>query len=551
MNSLRFAPLRFNMAAFLVLAMLCAWPSAVRAAAPPWGWASAAGGGDFEAPLGIAADTNGQVYVSGFTYSGMVAFGNVTLNGAPGLKMFLAKYDGTGQALWVRQATGNAFHVAASTAVDTAGNIYITGNFSGRPVFGTTTLGLGLGASFEAMFVAKYDNGGNVIWARESPGNFTQRGIDVAVDAAGNSYVGGIFCCGSLVLGGVTLTNAGQEDVFLAKFDPTGNALWAVRGGGLDFDALQAVTVDSQGNSYMAGRYSGANATFGAVTLPPALLDDSFVAKYNPAGQLTWVRRVAGDGYDTATGVGADAAGNVYVSGWFTSASLQFGGVTVTNRDPTGGGVGTDDIFLVKYDGGGSALWARSGGGADVDDGNDLAVDAAGNSFITGYFYSPTADFGVLRLTNQVAATISQDFFVVKHDSAGNPVWAASAGNEHAEYGASLALDPAGSAYVTGGFGGATTVIGSFTLTNAASDDIFVAKLGTPAPILKISLMGADAVVRWPAASGNFDLLSASHLAPGSQWSLVTNRVDLVGADRVVVIGGLLNGNRFFRLRQQ
>jgi len=117
--------------------------------------------------------------------------------------------------------------------------------------------------------------------------------------------------------------------------------------------------------------------------------------------------------------------------------------------------------------------WATSAGGVHHDEGRSLAMDASGNAYVTGYFYSPTITFGSNILTNAG----SYDVFIVKYDANGNVLWATSPVGTDCDGGISLALDASGNAYVTGWFDSPTITFGSYALTNAGKYDMFLAKM--------------------------------------------------------------------------
>ena len=124
-----------------------------------------------------------------------------------------------------------------------------------------------------------------------------------------------------------------------------------------------------------------------------------FIAKYDASGNVLWAKSTAGAGDDgTGNSVSADAGGNVFVTGYFTSPTLTFGITTLTNAGG-GGGSFPYDIFIAKYDAGGNVLWAKSVGGTGWDQGNSVSADAGGNVFVTGSFSSLSLTFGSPTLT--------------------------------------------------------------------------------------------------------------------------------------------------------
>ncbi|MCI0536523.1 MAG: SBBP repeat-containing protein [Verrucomicrobiales bacterium] len=167
---------------------------------------------------------------------------------------------------------------------------------------------------------------------------------------------------------------------------------WAKRAGGGMVDDGLGVAVDANGNTYVTGHFRQ-TATFGAgdpnPTLVTAFGQDVFTAKYSPGGGLVWVRQAKSQ-FALGTGIGVDAAGNCYVFGYF--------GPTITFADGQPEAVTfnalANDLFLAKYDTDGNFMWAKQAGGLNSEYGYGIAVDAAGNSFVTGRYGSNPATFG-------------------------------------------------------------------------------------------------------------------------------------------------------------
>ncbi len=166
---------------------------------------------------------------------------------------------------------------------------------------------------------------------------------------------------------------------------------WVRSGGGTEIDRGFAITADPAGNTYVTGSFSG-TAPFGPFTLTSAGSDDIFVAKYDGGGNVLWAQSAGGTSVDQGLAIAVDDSGNSYVTGVYSS-SATFGSFTISSS------AGTRDVFIVKYDGNGNALWARSAGGTTLDEGRGIAVDDAGNSYVTGTF-SPPATFGSFTLTS-------------------------------------------------------------------------------------------------------------------------------------------------------
>ncbi|MFA5782131.1 MAG: SBBP repeat-containing protein, partial [Bacteroidales bacterium] len=350
--------------------------------------------------------------------------------------------------------------------------------------------------------LAKYDTSGNVLWAKSAGGIFNDEACSVAVDASGNIYVAGLFSSPTLTFDSTTLTNVGNNDILLVKYDTSGNVLWAKSAGGSSSDFANSVAVDTSGNTYVAGLFFSSTLSFGSTTLTNAGGIDIFLAKYDANGNVLWAKSAGGVDYDDAYSVAADASGNIYVAGVFSSPTLSFGSTTLTNA-------GGYDIFLTKYDAGGNVLWAKSAGGTGNDLAYSVAVDTSGNIYVAGYFRSPTIAFGITTLTNAG----SRDIFLAKYDAAGNVFWAKSAGGTDYDEANSVAVNASGNIYVAGVFRSPTITFGSTTLTNASLDDIFLAKLGSDT-ITKINeLSNSLNISVFPNPATNNIIIESPHQA--------------------------------------
>lgn len=252
------------------------------------------------------------------------------------------------------------------------------------------------------------------------------------------------------------------------------NVEWAHSAGGVHGDDGSAIAVDAAGNSYVTGSFRN-EATFGSITITGFF--DAFVVKYDASGNVLWVRSVASPVNVDGFRIAVDEIGNCYVTGRFTDTAT-FGSFTISSS-------GSVDVFVVKYDANGNVLWTRSDGGTAYDMGLGIAVDTAGNSYVTGEFQD-TASFGPFTLTSAG----STDVFVVKYDADGNILWARSNGGIIGSIGVQgIAVDTFGRSLITGDFQGAVTY-GPFTLSSAGGRDIYLAKYDTNGNVLWASSAG-------------------------------------------------------------
>jgi hypothetical protein len=362
-------------------------------------WAKQAGGTVIDAGKNIAVDSSSNSYITG-EFLGSVTFDNITLTSNGDYDAFIAKYDAFGNVLWARQSGGTGLEVGRGIAVDGSGNCFITGYFNGTAVFDSTTL---TSSGAYDVYIAKYDANGNFQWANKAGSSGEDFARNVAIDGNGNSYITGTFK-GIASFGSTTLTSSGLEDLFIAKYDASGNVLWAKRAGGTNKDAANGIDVDASGNSAVSGEFQG-TATFGSTMLTSTnSLPDIFIARYDPSGNVLWALSAGGSANDFGRNIAVDGSGNSYVTGEF-EGSASFGNTTLS----TSGGV---DIFIAKYDAAGNALWAQRAGGNLEDRAAGIALDGSRNPYISGYFLGE-ASFGSTSITSSGVS----DIYVAKLSS--------------------------------------------------------------------------------------------------------------------------------------
>ena len=365
-------------------------------------WAKNAGSSEGAHGRSIAVDGSGNCYVTGY-YGSSISFGSTTLTSAGMADIFVVKYDPSGNVIWAKSFGGLGADQGMSIAVDGVGNSYVTGHFiSSSSSFGSITLTNAGGTNKNDAFVVKLDISGSVLWAKSAGGTDHEFGRDITVDGNGNSYVTGEFVSSTSSFGSTNLTNAGGTDVFLAKYNASGNLLWAKSAGGTGSDRGTGIGVDGSGNSYISGWFSGV-VSFGSTILTSAGGADVFVAKYDPSGNEIWAKCAGGTGSDFASGIAVEGNGNSYITGNFGSSSISFGSATL---NITGG----TDVFVAKYDPSGNVFWATSSGGTGGETGNGIAANGNGNCYVTGSFNNGSINFGSLTL----ASAGNRDVFVAK-----------------------------------------------------------------------------------------------------------------------------------------
>jgi Beta-propeller repeat len=429
---------------------------------PKWKWAVSAGAvssGEHldDSASDISTDSAGNSYITG-RFHNTATFGSTTLTSKGLDDIFVAKLDSAGKFVWVVSAGGVSYDCGYDISTDSAGNSYVTGRFSGTVTFGNTTLTTS--GRRKHVFVAKLDSVGKFVWAVSAGGLAYHDGYSIAVDSSGNSYVTGRFS-GVASFGSTTLTSNGTYDLFVAKLDRGGKFVWAVSAGGTwGIDAGTSIAVDSSGHIYVTG-YLQDTTTFGSTTLTQKGAVTVFVAKLDSGGEFIWAVSAECLYFAMGYSIALDGLGNSYVTGSFVGTAT-FGDTPLVSSE------GLLNSFVAKLDSSGKFVWVVPAGAGSA---SGISMDSSGNSYVTGDFKG-TATFGSTTLTSKG----SRDIFVAKLGSGGKFVWAVSGGGILDDYGGSIDVDSAGNSYVVGIFEG-TATLGSTTLTSKGGFDIFVAKL--------------------------------------------------------------------------
>jgi len=225
---------------------------------------------------GVAIDIAGNVAAAG-RFSGTVDFGGGTLSSAGGDDVFVARLGPSGSHLWSKRFGDAANQEASDIAAESGGNVVVTGSLYGTVDFGGGTLS---SAGLGDLFVAKFMSDGSHLWSHRFGDSEHQDSRDVAIDALGNVVVTGYFTS-TVNFGGGTLTSAGLEDLFLVKFAPAGSHVRSKRFGDAAAQYNIVPAFDAQGAVVVAGGFAG-SIDFGGGTLTSAGEEDIFVAKFRP-----------------------------------------------------------------------------------------------------------------------------------------------------------------------------------------------------------------------------------------------------------------------------
>ena len=350
-------------------------------------WLATLGGSGDDRGRGIAIDSSGNVYVTGWTDS----------QGPGATSVLLTKYNTKGVIQWQRFLGGTNFDTGRGIAVDADDNVYVVGIVQSQ------------GAGGFDLLIAKYNTSGTIQWQRSLGGASTDEGYGIAVDADGNVYVSGYTSSAG---------GAGSVDLFLAKYNTSGTIQWQRSLGGANIDTGYGIAVDASGNAYVTGsRDVGGTGVL--------------IAKYNTSGTIQWQRSLDGINDDVGYGIAVDSSGDVYITGYRNG----------------------NELLIAKYNTSGTIQWQRSLSGANADRGYGIAVDSSGNVYVTGYTASQGAG--------------SFDFLIAKYNTSGTIQWQRSLGGASTDEGYGIAVDSSGNVYVTG----------QTQSQGAGNNDVLIAKL--------------------------------------------------------------------------
>ncbi len=386
----------------------------------------------------------------------------------------------------------HSYDAGQSIEVDQNGNIYVVGHFVSTVDFDPSGATANVTSNGNTDgFIAKYDPSGNHLWSHGIGGNASaDYAFSTALDGQGNIYVCGTFqgFADFDHSAGVSMHNSnGGYDIFVLKYDPNGNLLWANSMGGTGTDRGHDMAIDNAGNVYVIGDFEiqvdfdpGPNTAYGNALG----LSDVFVAKYDSNGNYIRAFDIGGIHDEGGASIGLDDEANIYITGFFGDAA---------NFNPAGGPLGgghfintlNKDIYLAKYDSTGAFQWAHGLGGGTTHGSNcegfDLEVSGNGDVFLTGLFWG-TIDLDPSASTANLTPVGNGDAFVARYSKDGDYVWGKSIGGTLETYSRGIAIDNHDNCYITGYFRTNTDFdpgSGIASLSSQDGQDAFVACLSS------------------------------------------------------------------------
>jgi len=492
---------------------------------PNLAWSSYLGGSQEDYAYAIAADEVGNIYVAGQTYSDDWIT-NINLKG--GLDGFLTKLTSIGGHVWSTYVGGENGDGISDIALDAAENVYVTGWTSS-----TDWITGGYDTSFNGYmdaFVAKLTSAGGHVWSSYVGGSDMDTGSCLAVDTLGNVYMAGDTTSSNWELdiwvsGGFDTDLSGGRDAFVTKLTNAGDYLWGSYVGGESVETGYGIALDTAGYIYMTGATKSLDWATGGFDTSFNGDADAFVVKLTNIGDHAWSTYFGGEGYDMGKNIALDTNENVYVIGDTNSVDLTTGGFDTSFNGET-------DTFLAKLTSTGDHVWSTYMGGYFGDWPHDLAVDANGSVYVTGYTESDGWVSGGFDTSYDGGPGAFGDPFVAKLTGAGDHVWSTYLGGYALDSGSGIVVDATENVYVVGSTYSDDWVSGGFDTSHGGAYDAFVAKITDEIQSQEQLIPGESYVGNINASDWQvffIDVEAGEHLLVTLQPGLPSGRLEFYG----------------------
>ncbi len=370
-------------------------------------WLNSFGGSDFDYPTKLSLDDANNIYVTGVFLSLNINVGSISLINNGAQDIFLSKFDNNGNIIWAEQFGGADWDFCHSLVSFNSDYLYITGSFVSPSIdFGNYTVNNStFGLLSSSIYIAKLDTSGNTIWARSAISEVSDDAYDITIDQDGNSYITGYFSSQQIIFDSDTLFNSFiiYDDIFLVKFNPDGEVIWAISGGGDGMDFGGRVYIDNAGDVLLAGSYESDSIIFGNVNLPWLNGANFYISKFDSSGSLLWIKGYAGNHDDGLLGICNDSNNNIFIIISSYSDSLAIDGFTMSN-------LGNSEVYIAKLSANGNAQWTKEIHGLYNETAVDILLTQNNDIVIGGYTGSPIVYYDSDSIINNG----SLDIFLAK-----------------------------------------------------------------------------------------------------------------------------------------
>ena len=337
-----------------------------------------------------------------------------------------------------------------------------------------------IGKGDDGIFLVKYSPDGKLLWAKASGGKKEDSGYSINVDSHDNVYVTGYFA-DSAFFDTHTIVSKGDSDAFLAKYDTAGNVLWVKQAGGNLNDVGRGVATDAAGNCYMVGFFSGTIYLDTIQLTSNGFHEGIFISSYDANGNIRWAKNIGGTGHARPAAVAADKQGNLFITGFF-EGTAAFDSIKLISA-------GQSDIFTAMFNKNGKAVWANRAGGSSSDEARGIALDEQNNVYATGFFVHEIKFEATKSI--ELESKGESDIFIVKYDVNGIVKWAQQAGGQDIDQGSDVTAMNANGCVVTGFFE-KTASFGDSLISSVGNRDIFVAHYSSDGKLCSLMKAGGN-----------------------------------------------------------
>jgi len=531
-------------------------------------WATTMGGGSNETVASIDHDLYDNLFLTGFSQSinfPTQSYGSAYYQGTgtANLKAIITKFNNAGILIWCTYYAGSSGDGGMSISVDSLANIFVAGQTQSMDLptqnaggfFQGTYSGANPGGPTD-VFLLKFDNVGNRLWATYYGGSSTDFPYSIHNDKHGNVFVSGLSDSPDF-----PLFNAGtffdqtflSGNGFVLKFDNSTNRLWASFFGE---DRCGQITTNNDGNVYLTGRTGsittnnpGGGAYFQAN--PAGGPGDAYIAKFDNTGNLLWSTYFGGNGDEWGKSLVCDHKGNVFMVGTTSSTNLPLFAHDNSFLDSINSGFSpvVTDIFIVKFSPTGSMLWSTLYGGTNVEEmsyNDNLALDQCDRLYVGFETYST---LGITTAsaceTGYFKATISggSDQFMTRFSNTGVLEWATYFGGDGNDNCSALDFENDGGLCLAGRWEPSNSSTYPFTNpgggayfsnSNSGMNDMFISKFNggtvgqTPAFSYNTPCIGVTTTLT-PVLSNTFVSGGFFSASQGLQINQQTGAIDITG----------------------
>ncbi|MDF2438404.1 MAG: C-terminal target protein [Bacteroidota bacterium] len=454
---------------------------------PTWVWGKDVHTASDEYANAVAIDPiSGNAVIAGVYKSSLSSFYGSNFTGAT-MGAFVAKYDPEGNVIWGFKVGDNHDNTCTGIAIDSSGNIYVTGSFSLTTDFkGTLSTSTNLTATGSSdIFLAKYNSAGQLIWVRKAGGSSDDAGNAVAVNSS-KVFITGHFSNSATFGSFSSHVNNSNDNVFIAAYDLSGSIQWMIDGASTQSSYGRSIAADNSG-VYICGEFKGsplsiynpAGAIATSLTNPVTSKSDAYILSVSTSGYFYWSGSISSTEDDKANGVNLNG-NKLFLTGSIRqNATFPF----YASNPVTSGG--NTDLYIASFSKStGATQWVKSGSSSDQGVGNAITSDVFGNVYVAGYFKASIAFSGGATINNGGGNV--EDIFVVSYSSTGSYRWYQEAGSNGKDMPYGIDCNSLNEVYVAGEYK-KDPIFGPTQLFDDSGNNAFLAKIACPAILNNIA----------------------------------------------------------------